>query len=119
MYNKRICELLKRIRQEIAEQNGITYFAKHCPNEECSHICPKCEREGIELMQKLREKGVSESLCININKFPELQFVWQEEQRKANALFPNGMPLGGCPRTDVHEENKVGKINLRLEIRQE
>ena len=44
MKGKDKCELLRSIRQSIAELNGIQYSPKECDHDECTiGTCPLCE----------------------------------------------------------------------------
>lgn len=46
MRGKEKCKLLKAIRREIAETNGIVYLTSECTFEgECKGTCPKCDAE--------------------------------------------------------------------------
>lgn len=46
MTGKEKCKLLKAIRREIAETNGIVYLTSECTFEgECKGTCPKCDAE--------------------------------------------------------------------------
>ena len=43
---KSTCKLLKDIRQQIADANGISYQPKECHYEgDCAGTCPACEAE--------------------------------------------------------------------------
>ena len=46
MTGKEKCKLLKQIRKEFAESNGIVYLTVECTFEgECKGTCPKCDAE--------------------------------------------------------------------------
>lgn len=61
MNGKRTCSLLKSIRCEIAEQNGIEFSTPECTFQgECKGTCPKCEAELrylAEELEKIRRSG--------------------------------------------------------------
>lgn len=72
---KSTCKLLKGIRQQIADANGITYQPKECHYEgECAGTCPACEAEIRYLETQLRERkrkgwgmkvaGLAAGLCV-------------------------------------------------------
>lgn len=43
---RKTCEELKRIRKQLANDNGISYCPSECKFEgECSGTCPKCDSE--------------------------------------------------------------------------
>lgn len=54
---KHKCETLKKIRQMIADRNGIDYHTTECKFQgNCSGTCPKCEAELRYLEDQLRRK---------------------------------------------------------------
>ena len=57
MIGKEKCELLKSIRKNIAEMNGIEYYPEQCDHEgNCPGFCPRCDMEASYLMKELRKK---------------------------------------------------------------
>ena len=51
---RRTCNVLKDIRQQIADANGITYAPRECHHEgPCAGTCPACEAEVRYLEQQL------------------------------------------------------------------
>lgn len=57
---KRVCELLKDIRREVAVRNGLNPKERECTNKgECSGTCPVCEMEAAALMKQLEGKNIS------------------------------------------------------------
>ena len=57
MTGKDICEVLKRIRKNIAELNGIEYEPHECDHDgPCRGTCPYCDFEAADLMKELRRK---------------------------------------------------------------
>lgn len=58
MTGKEKCKLLKQIRKEIAESNGIVYLTSECTFEgECRGTCPKCDAEIRYLDDELQKKA--------------------------------------------------------------
>lgn len=58
---KEKCELLKKIRQQIAEKYGLSYCPTECTHEgDCLGTCPKCDAELVDLQRQLDEKGLSQ-----------------------------------------------------------
>ena len=54
---KSTCKLLKDIRQQIADANGISYQPKECHYEgECAGTCPACEEEIRYLERELKAR---------------------------------------------------------------
>jgi hypothetical protein len=64
MIGKEKCDMLKRIRAEIAAENGIEGFEyKKCPYEgSCKGTCPACDAETEELYHALRKAGIKVKL---------------------------------------------------------
>lgn len=53
-YGKKVCELLKDIRKQIAEDNGIEYTPTPCSHkDDCLGTCPQCEKELKELQEAI------------------------------------------------------------------
>ena len=49
------CKLLKSIRQQIADANGISYQPKECQHKgDCAGTCPACEEEIRYLERELK-----------------------------------------------------------------
>ena len=54
---KHTCEVLKSIRKQIADSNGIAYTPSECTfSGECTGTCPNCERERQYLERQLSLK---------------------------------------------------------------
>lgn len=54
MTGKEKCELLKAMRKEIAEANGIVYLTSECTFQgDCPGFCPKCDAEARYLDSEL------------------------------------------------------------------
>lgn len=57
---KQTCRLLKEIRRQIAETNGIHYITSECRYKgDCRGTCPKCEAEVRWLERKLRARSLA------------------------------------------------------------
>jgi len=55
---KYTCEVLKSIRKQIADSNGIAYTPSECTfSGECTGTCPNCERERQYLERQLSLKA--------------------------------------------------------------
>lgn len=65
MTGKEKCELLRSIRREIAERNGIEYLSADCHHEgDCLGTCPKCDAEARYLNSEL-ERLVREGRSVD------------------------------------------------------
>ena len=74
---KSTCKLLKDIRQQIADANGISYRPKECHYEGgCSGTCPACEEEIRYLERELKARkgngfgmkvaGIAAGVCATV-----------------------------------------------------
>lgn len=61
MTGKEKCRLLKQIRKEIAEANGIVYLTSECNSsgKDCIGTCPKCDAELRYLDSELNRIAAS------------------------------------------------------------
>ena len=74
---KSTCKLLKSIRQQIADANGISYQPKECHHEgDCAGTCPACEEEIRYLERELKARkgngfgmkvaGIAAGICATV-----------------------------------------------------
>ena len=74
---KSTCKLLKSIRQQIADANGISYQPKECHHKgDCAGTCPACEEEIRYLEQELKARkgngfgmkvaGIAAGICATV-----------------------------------------------------
>lgn len=57
---KQICKILKEIRMQIADANGIEFVTSECRYKgDCLGTCPKCEAEVRYLEQQLRARSIA------------------------------------------------------------
>lgn len=57
---KQTCKILKEIRRQIAEANGIEFVTSECRYKgDCLGSCPKCEAEVRYLEQQLRARSLA------------------------------------------------------------
>lgn len=57
---KQTCKILKEIRRQIAEANGIEFATSECRYKgDCLGTCPKCEAEVRYLEQQLRIRSIA------------------------------------------------------------
>ena len=57
---KHTCKILKEIRRQIAEANGIELVTSECRYKgDCLGTCPKCEDELRFLEQQLRSRSLA------------------------------------------------------------
>ena len=74
---KSTCKLLKSIRQQIADANGISYRPKECHHKgDCAGTCPACEEEIRYLERELKARkgngfgmkvaGIAAGICATV-----------------------------------------------------
>ena len=74
---KSTCKLLKSIRQQIADANGISYQPKECHHKgDCAGTCPACEEEIRYLEHELKARkgngfsmkvaGIAAGICATV-----------------------------------------------------
>ena len=74
---KSTCKLLKDIRQQIADANGISYQPKECHHKgDCAGTCPACEEEIRYLERELKARkgngfgmkvaGIAAGVCATV-----------------------------------------------------
>ena len=74
---KSTCKLLKSIRQQIADANGISYQPKECHHKgDCTGTCPACEEEIRYLERELKVRkgngfgmkvaGIAAGICATV-----------------------------------------------------
>ena len=74
---KSTCKLLKNIRQQIADANGISYQPKECHHKgDCAGTCPACEEEIRYLEHELKARkgngfgmkvaGIAAGICATV-----------------------------------------------------
>lgn len=65
---KEKCEILRRIRQDVAERYGLQYTPSECKHPgDCSGTCPKCDAELEDLQRQLASRGISDIDLTNIS----------------------------------------------------
>lgn len=64
---KEKCEILRRIRQDIAERYGLQYTPSECKHQgDCAGTCPKCDAELEDLQRQLESRGIENVDFLNI-----------------------------------------------------
>ena len=57
---KQVCKILKDIRKQIAEENGIEFITSECQHKgDCAGTCPKCEAELRYLESQLARRSAA------------------------------------------------------------
>ncbi len=88
------CELLKTLRKEIADANGIEYKSRECSHQgDCPGTCPLCEFELANLSSDLQSQNadsiaVSKETIERINKLNAVEYHMGEDNG-------DGYPIDG------------------------
>ncbi len=112
MTGKEKCKLLKQIRKEIAESNGIVYLTSECTFEgECRGTCPKCDAEIRYLDDELQKKvarGEKVTLSgLSLNTYDQ---TVEDNGVKPNAVEPESTHYAGGL-----EEMVLGRLEPMIE----
>lgn len=119
MTGKEKCKLLRQIRQEIAETNGIVYITTDCTYEgdDCKGTCPKCDEEitylDAELNRKIADGELITLAGLSLDTF-QVGVASTEKTSKgfgeddipaAGGLVveKGNMPVGGCLDLTIEE----------------
>ena len=109
-YGRTVCNKLKEIRQQVADQNNIEYSTSECHfTGECQGTCPKCDAELRYIENELNKRnhlgkvaaiaGLSLSIAATFSACVKGDPVIQEP------------PLTGDPAINVLYENGNGGLN--------
>lgn len=67
---KKICDVLKEIRANIAKENGLELSQSECTFKgECNGTCPRCDKELEEINQKVDTKKLLTMGTITLSAF--------------------------------------------------
>ena len=94
MTGKEKCELLKAIRKNIAEMNGIEYYPEQCDHEgNCPGFCPRCDQEASYLMRELKKKEAAGSpIRIDTESLAQFETLTSEPIEDDDDEILMGMP---------------------------
>lgn len=100
MNGKEICKILRQIRQQVADDNGIPYSTEECKHKgDCLGTCPKCDSEVNYLSEEIRRRG------LNISKI----------------IAATGLTLAltSCDTTNIPNNQQIGRTpdNSREQLR--
>lgn len=97
MTGKEKCQLLRQIRQEIADANGIVYIDAVCTykGDDCLGTCPKCDQEIAYLDAELNRKVKNgEQITISGISLNTFQASVPAVQSSSDFIKPDGKALG-------------------------
>ncbi|MDE6051294.1 MAG: carboxypeptidase-like regulatory domain-containing protein [Paramuribaculum sp.] len=113
---KHTCKILKEIRRQIAEANGIEFATSECRYKgDCLGTCPKCESEVRYLEQQLRARtlaGKAVALAgISAASLAMLMPMSADAQMSADV---NSMPTDSIIATSVNSVKIKGVVSDAL-----
>ena len=89
MTGKEKCELLKNIRKEVAQANGIEYHTSKCTFQgACPGHCPQCDAEAKFIDEQLHELAKSQKIVMvsssitHLNPYTNLDILKSTEDKK-------------------------------------
>ena len=97
---KSLCKLLKKIREQIAEANGIDYSPRECTFEgDCKGTCPACEQELEYLETQLSMKRDKDDLT---------EFMYP------SCVLPSGTVCASEPPATEPERKHSSSLNYMI-----
>ncbi len=115
---RRICDILKSIRREIALRNGIDLEIPHCDFKgECAGTCPQCESEIAYLSEELKKK---DNVIIDGIGEKFLEDVEIEDSTEAARIYLNEvykqMQEQDRQNSEAIEQLQAAKKKLEVEL---
>ena len=87
---KQTCKILKEIRRQIAEANGIEFATSECRYKgDCLGTCPKCEAEVRYLEQQLRSRSLAGISAASLAMLMPISAEAQTQQERQDFLKGN------------------------------
>lgn len=111
-------EILRRIRQSVAEKYGLDYEPSECTYEgECSGTCPRCDAELEILQRRLNSRGYIDVDSNGFESFEELFEDWYGDSFASCGIKGHAMPgmLQGeiTPSDDTQTIASSPHVNLK------
>ncbi len=96
---KQTCKILKEIRRQIAEANGIEFATSECRYKgDCLGTCPKCEAEVRYLEQQLRSRSLAgKAVAIAGISAASLAMLMPITSEAQNVQEPHNIMKGSMP----------------------
>ena len=96
---KQTCKILKEIRRQIAEANGIEFAKSECRYKgDCLGTCPKCEAEVRYLEQQLRARSLAgKAVALAGISAASLTMLMPMTSEARNVQEPHNIMKGSMP----------------------
>ena len=116
---KQTCKILKEIRRQIAEANGIEFATSECRYKgDCFGTCPKCEAEVRYLEQQLRARSLAGKAVaiagISAASLAMLMPISTEAQVPADIII---LPKDSITTTSVDSVKVKGFVRYEYEVK--
>ncbi|WP_167761639.1 carboxypeptidase-like regulatory domain-containing protein [Barnesiella sp. WM24] len=116
---KQTCKILKEIRRQIAEANGIEFATSECRYKgDCLGTCPKCEAEVRYLEQQLRSRSLAGKAValagISAASLAMLMPISTEAQVPADIII---LPTDSITATSVDSVKVKGYVRYEFEAK--
>lgn len=112
MTGKEKCKLLKQIRKEIAESNGIDYQTTECTFEgECKGTCPKCDAE-IKYLDKELNKKIRRGEVVTLSG---LSLDTYEHTVENSGIHPDALKIDNTSVDGNLEKVVMGRLEPMIE----
>ena len=116
---KQTCKILKEIRRQIAEANGIEFATSECRYKgDCLGTCPKCEAEVRYLEQQLRARSLAGKAVaiagISAASLAMLMPISAEAQTSTDIKI---VPIDSITATSVDSVKVKGYVRYEFEVK--
>ena len=127
MTGREECALMKALRKEIAEANGIIYLSSECDFVgDCPGHCPKCDAEAKHLddeLNRIAKEGQAITLPSTVYKeimlsIKEIAYPYVEDAAhlKAKKLYANLRPTDEDRASEIlYEHNALDEAIIPLD----
>ena len=119
MKGKDKCEILKKIRSEFAQKNGIDYSPSECNHDgDCNGVCPRCEEEAKMLLKTTIDEDAEAVEIVYLDStvtsdnilFSEGNFLMEVDDEPNHALIVEDEVLGGDIMIDNNDNENIVDI---------
>lgn len=119
MKGKDKCEILKKIRSEFAQKNGIDYSPSECNHDgDCYGVCPRCEEEAKMLLKTTIDEDAESVEIVYLDStvtsdnilFSEGNFLMEVDDEPNHALIVEDEVLGGDIMIDNNDNENIVDI---------
>lgn len=111
---KELCELLKSIRQKLADANGIKYEPHECHHEgDCRGTCPMCDGELEKLTDEISNM-IDDGVEVNFDVLTDEEKEFLSMRWGVSEASDDEMILAGMPAPLPEDEILMGDAMVNL-----